>query len=58
MKKIAITISVIITFIISCVISYYAGYYHVIHNQYAEQCPNDDNTYYIIIDGNIHEYNK
>ena len=40
----------------ACFVGYHQGYNHVIHNQYAEECPDDPNCYHIIIDGNIHEY--
>lgn len=60
MKKVIISIIATTTLIASCTATYFAGYHqgynHVIHNQYAEECPDDPNCYHIVIDGNIHEY--
>lgn len=56
MKKIIIATVTMAILITSCVASFYAGYYHVIHNQYYEECPHSNNCYHIVIDGNVHEY--
>ena len=56
MKKVIIAIIAFVVLIAACTISYFAGYYHVIHNQHAEKCPDNENLYYIVIDSNVHEY--